>query len=73
MRVQPRKEKRPWSLDPAKGSAPPPRGKVDSITQGQECSPDFRTGKALRKVVQPTDFGQVRCLLFYFVDETAEA
>lgn len=46
---------------------------MDSIMQGQESSPDFIARKDLRKLVQPTDLGQVRCLLFYFMDKIAEA
>lgn len=35
--------------------------------------PDFIPGKDLRKLVQPTDFGQVRYLSLHFIAKTAGA
>lgn len=44
----------------------PPRGKVDSIPQGQESPSDFIAKKDLKKLVQPIDFGQLRYLFYFY-------
>lgn len=71
--TQSRKGERPWSWDPEEGSGTPlPQLQRRGTLSLSESSSDFIARKDLRELVQPTDFGQLRCV-FYVMGKTAEA
>lgn len=67
-----KERERPCSWDPEEGLGTPPQLQRRGTLSLSGYSSDFIARKDLRKLVQPTDFRQLRCV-FYFMGKTAEA